>query len=222
MIRIFIIILLFSLNSNAQYNDFGVWSNFGLSYKINKDYKLKYNLGYRTEENSKYTNRIYNEVSLEYNLFKYLELGLEYRNTFYRNIDFTYSNEHRLNPTLVFSYKINKLFDIDFRSQYQIDFSNGNNDDFYISDDIRNQVRFRPRVKLDVGKRSTLNFSYEAFFHLAEPNNYLRRERFSLELSSEYIKYHNIEIAYLYQYNLNTTNQRFDNVLKLSYSYNLN
>lgn len=215
MNKIFYLILLIFTSSSlySQYNDFGVWTNVGLAYKLNKQFDVKYNFGYRTEENSRYTERNYNEIAVEYDVLEFMELSVEYRNSFYRNLDFTYSNENRISPILVFSYKINKLFDVDFRTQYQFDIANRN--------DIREQIRFRPRVKVDVGKRSTVNFSYEAFI-LFDIYTALRRERFALEYSTEFFKDNNIEISYIYQYQLNEVNPVTDNVIRLSYSYNLN
>lgn len=216
MNKIFYLILLIFTSSNlySQYNDFGIWTNVGLAYKINKQFDVKYNFGYRTEENSRYTERNYNELAVEYDVFEFMELSIEYRNSFYRNLDFSYSNENRISPIIVFSYKINKLFDFDFRTQYQLDIANRN--------DIREQIRFRPRVKVDVGKRSTVNLSYEAFIIFDIAYTALRRERFGIEYSTEFFKDNNIEISYIYQYQLNEVNPVTDNVIRLSYSYNLN
>lgn len=225
------IFILIPFKSYSQYDDFGVWSSIGVNYKLIKNFEISYKLGYRTEENSRYTKNVLNELSLSYELFKYAEFGLEYRHSFSRELNNTYRKENRLAPNLSLKYKINKDLDLDLRTQYQYELSRNDNSnpENLIVDPLffngyfqsENTLRFRPRIKYELNKKSKISFSYETFIEFSNIANFLNRERYTFEYSRELSKNSDIEISYLYQFQKNTTNPRSDNVINISYSYDL-
>lgn len=231
----YLLILLISilpLTSYSQYDDFGIWSSVGVNYKLNDDIDFSYKFGYRTEENTKYTKNLLNELSVSYDLFKFAKIGFEYRHSFSRELNNSYSSENRFAPNLSLEYKINKDLDIDLRTQYQFELSpnDDNNPKNLLVDPLffdgffqtENTLRFRPRIKYELDKKSKVSFSYETFIAFTNLENYINRERYTFEYSRELSKSLNFEISYLYQFQKNTTNPRSDNVINISFSYDLN
>jgi len=230
LILIFFILIPYS--SYSQYDDFGVWSTVSLKHKLNRELNLGYKLSHRSNENSKYSKSILNEISISYDIFDFAEIGFEYRHSFNRQLDASYKPESRFAPNLVLKYKINKDLYIDFRTQYQysLERNNDSNPSYLVIDPLliysgnyqyENTLRFRPRIKYEINKKSKISFAYENFIELSDEFTYTNRERFELEYSREITKNSELDISFLYQYQLNTSNPRSDNIICISYSYDL-
>lgn len=235
MIKTTLIIVLLFLNVKlySQYDDFATWSAINIGYDLNKKTNLSYTLGHRTEENAQYLKKLFNEVGINHDIHKNIRLGFEYRNTFRRELDNSYDNQHRIAPFIRFSYKVNKEIRLDFRTQYQFETRTYTGrrsqrlqdfafwyDDVFIYD--RQMFRIRPRIRYKIDKVSNFNFSYEAFFLLSREFNHLRRERFVFEYERKLTDQMSIDVAFLYQYQLNNVRQRTDNVIKVGYNYSIN
>lgn len=229
---IIIVLFVFYRASYSQYDDFGVWSSVKIDYDISNKLNLNYSFAYRTEENSRLTKKIFNELGANYEVYKYIRLGFEYRNTFRRDIDNSFDNEHRIAPFLRFDYKLKKDIRFDFRTQYQFEtrtYTGGRSQnlrDFGVWYDEgffyeRQVLRLKPRIKYDINKKSRVNFSYEMFILLSRDFTQIRRERYSLEYEKKINKRNSFDIAFLYQYQLNITQPRTDNVIKFGYNYTI-
>lgn len=228
---ILIFFIVFSYSAKSQYDDFGVWSDVTIVYDINKKIEVGNKIAYRTQENSSLTSKYFNELFIKYDLNDFINFAFEYRFTQNRETEGFYNPEHRFAPIVQLVYNLNNEFRIDFRIQYQYEDINYTgsgtrplktnifNDNQYY--EYSSRLRLRPRLRYRIDKDSDLNFSYESFLILSEEYNYFNRERFTLEYERELTKRHNVSISYLYQYDINQPNPRTDNIIKLSYTYEL-
>ncbi len=216
---IVLILSVLSLNRNyAQENDFQVWGDIAVKYKINKKFRLNTEFGLRTRENSELLKQYYAEVGLKYKVNKRLSGGMKYRYTDY--FIHTKISANRLNFDLEYTFKKWRRMYWSIRERYQYEWLINNM--IYSFDDIN--LRSRVTVAYDIRKSKI-----EPFFAV---EHYLGLNGKMLGLSTQMrwtigadipvSSWSEISVSYRIRQQFNETNPITAYILMISYKVSLN
>jgi len=210
------IILILATNVHAQENDFQIWGDISLKYKLNKKFKVQAEFGLRSRENSRLLNQQYVEAGGRYKLKKYFSLAAKYRFTdYYSN---SKSSAHRVQLDLYFQKKWKRIrWALRERYQYQ----------WFLSDykNIANVQTLRTRIQLAYNVKKSKMEPFVAVEHYWGLNGkYLwltKQMRWTLGLEHPLNKWSDIAIAYRIQREYYKANPLTSYIFLVSYKISI-
>jgi hypothetical protein len=197
-------------------NDFQLWSELGLRYRVVKGLRLKFDAHFRFDENLSATESLAPEIAMSYRVWKYLRLETGYRALFVpvESREPTYTDTfHRFHFDLRFRYRI-KPVTLRYRLRYQEQFGEPWTDhpDLVARHAVRN--RLGAEVKTAVGLVPFL--SAEIFVRIADPDGPLHKWRATLGVEYE-IDAHAIALFYRFEDMLDDPEDPSRHILGLGY-----
>jgi hypothetical protein len=206
----------FTLEGQAQEQDFQIWGDVSVKYKINKKLKLSSELGMRTRENSRLLKQNYMEIGGRYKIIKLISIGAKYRYTNYF-LD-SKTSVHRMNMDVYLQKKWGRThWALRERFQHQ----------WFVSD-YKNKVNvqsLRSRIQLSYNIRKTKLEPYFAVEHYLGLNGsslwLTQRLRWTLGLEFPLNKWSDIAAAYRIQREYYQANPLTSYVFLLSYKISL-
>lgn len=215
MKRLVWLFLVFPLAVLAQNdsNDRLLWT----SVKVEKDLTKRWNLAaeyqLRLEENMSVLRGHYISVQTDYDLLKYLSVGLEYR--FVTAPDRT-ANRVQLSLTgKVKGKKIGFSWRTAYQRQFE-DFVDADTDD-KSSDYWRNKFQ----LKWKFVKNWQAYGAWEPFYRISDNGNKFDRLRYTAGVEWEFINHHSIDLAYLYQPQINRKSPRTFTIISVGYTWKI-
>ena len=208
-----LILLLFTLDSFSQENDFQVWSaisaNDKFTYKT--DFYLKH--GVRFRENASLLSKVYTEIKFKYKYNKRFAFSLGFRDINEWNREIIREQKNRYFADVHFRKK-HKRFLINFRNRFQKQgkLSNYNNI-------LRQSISFSYNIKKNkIDPSFTTEFFYKDLnFSLSNIN----KIRYTFSLSYPINKDLDLDIAYRLQQQLNVVNPETFYIFEGKLSYDL-
>lgn len=197
---------------------FQVWSEAGLSYKIDKNQSLAFDL--TTRHGAGGLQTFFPQISYRYKVNKYFKPSIDYRFIGSSTDEGNFSYQHRINGNLQFAYDLDRLqLGLRFRYQYSTN-RLGNN----YEPEFGQALRIKPSFAYDV-KNTDLEPQVSMEFFTGPMDGqvgyHLNRIRWSFGVGYTFDGPHNIEIAYLYDQRINSPGSLNRAILNLSYGYNL-
>lgn len=196
---------------------FQVWTEAGLSYKIDKKQSLAFDLTNRYGAGGLQT--FFPQITYKYKINKNIRPSIDYRYIANRNSENNFTLEHRINANLQFSYDIGRL-QLGLRTRYQ--FTTNRIAENY-EPEFGEAFRLKPSLAYDI-KKSDFEPQVAMEFFTGPMDGqvgyHLNRIRWSFGLGYTFEGPHNIEIAYLYDQRINSPGSLNRAILNLSYGYN--
>ena len=190
--------------------DFGTWSKFKTSLKINKKTLLSNKTEIRTFDNSRQMSQFYTQFSINKKLNKKITTSFAWRFKVL-NEEFSYIIANRFHNDLNFKHKFSDL-SFNFRLRTQINF------DRYSSNDLYERTRLKMNYKIN--KKIAFYIYQELYFLLSPSDNYFfNKTRFGSGIKYELNKKTDLEIKYLKINDINVENPISLNVLGLKISH---
>jgi len=148
------VLLLLPHLANASGNDFQLWTEAGVRYKISKQFGLKFEQHLRFDENVSDLGSAMPQLSVSYRSFKFLRLEGGYRFKAEDRNDGTgkYKHRHRFFADVRLRYRFKPVtlrYRLRFQEQFGKDFANNPGEDFGYTHTIRNKLEVE--VKLSAG-----------------------------------------------------------------------
>lgn len=203
--------------------DFESWTSAELKYKPSKRWRTGVELQMRLKDNSSVIDGYFAEFTGGYEIFKNFDAGLGFR--FIRKNDNTgavqgYENYGRIHADVRFKHKIDRL-NLGYRLRYQ------NKDELGVSNengDFADQyIRLKVGTEYDFKKwKFDPQLSAEIFHH-SEKNEENEFNKFRITFGTDYKfkKAGKIGLYYRYEKEINTTDPRSTDILRIRYIYTL-
>lgn len=211
------------IQAQDDLRDFESWTSAELRYKPSKRWKTGMELQMRLKDNSSVIDGYFAEFTGGYEIFKNFDLGLGFR--FIRKNDNQgaiqgYENHARIHVDASYKHKIDRLA-LGYRLRYQnrdelgVTNENGDFADQYIRLKVGTEYDFK-KWKLDP------QLSAEIFHH-SERNEEDGFNKFRLTFGTDYKfkKAGKIGIYYRYEKEINTSNPRSTDILRIRYVYTI-
>jgi hypothetical protein len=221
MNRFFVVLLFFSLPSLtfSQVNDAGMWYSLGLEKKLSQKFSAEFGAELRMNENFAEAGTYYTEAGIGYRVNKVVSVSAGYRFIQKRRVEDTYSTRHRFLINLNMRHKI-EMFSFAGRVRYQSQYSDVNSSEVGKIPD--NYIRTKLTAKVDLEKRYTPYFSYEAFFHVNRPEGALYDNyRIAVGIEYEFSKKSAIDLGYMIDREINVSDPWTNYVFSLGWNYKL-
>jgi hypothetical protein len=212
-----ILSLLFQATLNAQViDDFGTWWGAEVRKTFARDFRASLQAEYRLNENSSSTKNFYIAPAIRYAPLKWLYLNAGYRfdNRFQKE-DRYFNQRHRFNFDIGFTYEL-KRFDLEYRTRFQLQWEN------YFSSKIEYPIMFSRNLIGVTFKWPQLPLSTSASGELwlpIESNTELSKFRFILAQEYKVTKQHRIQLRFVFQTDLNSTEIWRDYILSTRYIF---
>ncbi len=212
---IYVWLLLLPLGVVAQNDadDRLLWTSLKVKKNLTKRWSLSGEYQLRLEEDITTLRGHYMSIEAGYDFFKFLSGGVEYR--FVADPDRT---ANRVQVSLTGKAKIKRV-GFSVRSVYQRQF-----EDFVDADtDDKNSDYWRNRFQLKwkVTKNWDLYGSWEPFYRVSEKDNKFDRLRYTTGIEWEFVNNHSIDLAYLYQPQINRKSPRKFYIFSVGYVWKI-
>ncbi|MEI6748626.1 MAG: DUF2490 domain-containing protein [Bacteroidota bacterium] len=201
----------------AQVNDAGLWTSISVETKVVKKVTAVFSQEFRLDEDVTELGTYFTEAGIGYKINKYIQVSANYRFLQKRQIDDSYSTRHRFYLDVKFQKKI-KPFQFQFRTRFQDQYADiGRTPDGGIAEYYsRNKFSF----KWDSDKRFTPSLSVELFSPLNYPRQYVFDDiRNSVGMEYALSKHHNLDLFYMIQKQLKTSNPLMDYIIGVGYLF---
>lgn len=213
-----IILILFFANSHAQISDAQLWTELGVTAKINKKIKLELQQSLRLRQNISQIDKYYTDFAVNYSLTKRIQLGVNYRFEEEKREEGSFSTRHRLAFDASYKYKVKKLT-FSLRTRYQTKFY-----DYYSSETglvPGNHLRLRLKTSYKIKKYSiTPSFSAEVYYATnGISKNNIDKYRFTLGGKYKINKHNRVSLNYRLQNQINVLSPLNLYIIMLAYEY---
>lgn len=218
-----IVILLFSLSAQktaGQYQDFRTWWDVDVSKDLTKDLQASLDFSQRFKSNSLRYDRSLLTAGLEYEIFRNFEVQAGYRFYLLRDDRMQMSTKYRINGDISYAVDLAE-FKLQLRERVQYGF-----DDFRTIEEVAlNKLTNRNKLTLEYdlfGSPITFFGSYELFTDISEPSSIeISDHRFELGLQYALSFKSDIEISYMIDKEVNSTNPLTAHVIVIGFGYDL-
>lgn len=212
---IIIICLFSSFNAYSQEHDFQIWTSLTADKEITKKFDAELQLEMRCVDNARLVGTAFTDAGIAYQFTKWLKISGNYRFILKRLDDGFYQNRHRFYCNFQLSHKTD-FANYSFRTRYQHQFSDLNNDNYNTDNYIRNKFTFKPNIF----KKFVTYISFESY-HNIEKNLFFSPTDIRTEAGIEYkiSKKQTFNPYFLFQRERRTANPEFDYVLGLNYIF---
>ncbi len=231
-IKISLFIIAFSwsfLRLEAQSSTNNIWSDLNLSYRIFKNFDVKYELGNRINNNQARTN--YNDFVVKYSFNNFFKIALGTRRSelslLDSSISITQIEDHFEEISDRFHFDISgRVFKLNgFRLKYRLR-SQRKIIDFYSDAPVtykRTYIRTRGIIEYDLTKKLKTSGGSELFFSFEDDSPvYIRKHRYMAALEYDFNKIYSARIQYLYQKKVKPLSEEFFNILAFHLKIDLN
>ncbi len=196
--------LFFANSTWAQNQDFGFWTAFKVSQKLNKKWSAFGELQSRFKNNGSDLDNAFVQGGVSYKIAKWYELGAVYR----------YSNNgemdaHRFDVNNTFKYKIDQKNALSFRLKFTKS---------YVTHKIKGE-RFRVRLKYQfkVNKKFIPYVKAQYFYTRVYDFSKWNLQRYSIGSEVRIAKKNFIDVFFTYQFEYNVFNPLTEYIFGLKY-----
>jgi opacity protein-like surface antigen len=211
---VLLLLIVWTSELHAQYNDAALWLSAGVNKKISKNLSATVNPEIRLNENMSELSRFYIDAGLNYKIVKNLKAGAYYRFIATRKLDNSYQSQHRFYGELQYKFKYRKItttYRLRYQSQYK---DHGAGVDFTTSS---NYFRNKVSVKYNTKKRWTPNAEGELWTDVKNKIN--DNYRVGLGIDYEINKRQSLNISYLINREFNVSNPATSYIVFLGYDF---
>lgn len=222
MIRTYLLLFFFTCSQllSAQNYEGQQWMSLALKYKINKDWKLELEQGWRIAELA-WTSTMYSDLSLSYKLNKYFKFALAYRFAQRDGSWFTYHHlDHRFAADVVADKKFG-----DFKFNYRIRIQNRYRDLMTSIDGAVPEWTVRNKLSVDYDLNDFKPYaSCELWTGLSKNQAFTGTNQYRAYLGIEYKVNKKIDLGVfiMRQREFNTKNPDINGVFGINASFELN
>ncbi len=213
-----LIIILFIGNAFSQEQDFETWTSFTIKKQVSSKIDLKLNQELRLFENSSQINVILTDLGGSYKLSKNFSLNMYYR--FIRKSDYSnFINQHRFYGGIEYAKSI-KNIEFGYRTRFQSKYSEIYSRDYGLvpANTLRNKISLSYKIK---DKSITPKISAELFLPIENSDYNFSKIRTSIGIKYKINKYNSINLAFLIEKEIYTSNSLTANILALGYGFRL-
>lgn len=201
----------------AQEQDFQIWGDLSVDYKINKKFELNTELGLRTRENTQLFKQYYLDFGGSYKINKRFDLAAKYRYSNYYAIG--KSSIHRFSADISYDNKW-KRFSYQFRGRYQQNWFVSNYKQEYSVQNWR--TKFKMSYDIRKNKLDPF-FSFEHFLGLSGEYQWLSTDvRWTIGADYPVNKWSDVSLSYMIERELYQANPLTAYVISISYKVDLN
>jgi len=220
MSRIYWILILFisfisiKVTSQTYQPTWESWTSVELKKDFKKGFSADAQYQIRFDHDISTFKASYLSAGLYYKLNKYVSFLLGYR--FATNI---YTDQHRFSGGINLKYGVKK-WDFELRLVYQNDRANFNKHflDYHKPDQI---IRARFTISKTFKKHYEVYASCEPFLFVSNKVTEITRVRSMVGFKYNFKKYHSIDIAYLFQPDINKNRPLWTNAINIGYQFKL-
>lgn len=215
------------LSSQAQTNDFGIWTSVGAEKELGK-WNFSGEAELRTKENSTNIDRLSIGLSADYQLFKPIKIGGGYEFIYFNDTEYLdFQPRHRANLFIQGKQKFGD-FTFSLRERVQVtakDVSDRLKESGKIDNyKVNPEYMWRNKLKVSYNiPHFPINpaFSVESFYTLNNPDgNTFEQLRYSLSLNYKLSKHHSFEVYGLYDQEFDSEDAIQPYVLGVGYKFN--
>lgn len=192
---LFIGLIVLSLGSFAQQNDFQIWSELSAETELKKDFSLFVVEELRFNQNASHFDELHNSIGAKYNFNKHFRMQVLYRYSLINTLKKGIQNANRFGINVSYKEKF-KRFRFQYRLRYQIDYINlqGLKIDGHT-------LRNRFTLKYNIRKTPLMPFvNYELYYKLQNVvGNGFGKHRFTGGFDYGFTDYFSASIYYRYQ-----------------------
>ena len=206
----FLLLLICTISSYSQQNDFQSWSSIRISKKVYKRTNFTVKEGIRFRENSSLISKNFTDLKISHRIKKTdfeVSVGYRFSNNF--DLDFSSENIHRYYSDVISKYKY-KRFKISFRDRVQYQ---GNTSGY--------SAFFRQKLDVSYNVRKTPFEPFLQFEFFVNMDEEFEKLRYTIGFSHPIFKDLNADFFYRIQQTLNTDNPENMFILGTSLSYKL-
>jgi hypothetical protein len=215
---LFFLLFFLSINSSAQYQDFRSWWSIDLSKDLSKDLKAGLEIGQRFKENSLAYDRSLATFELAYEVFKDFSLEGGYRFIATKDKYLNLGSKYRIHGSASYDYKFDRLT-LKLREQLQYGYDDFTTLNELYSNNLTNRNKFSVDYNFFASPFSVKS-SYELFIKLSDATGVnISDHRFQLGLNMVLNSKADIEVAYMFNKEVNKINPLSSNVLVLGFNY---
>ena len=217
-------VILFTLPSFSQRDDFGAWMTLSLNKNITQKFGLSIDQEFRTKENLSTTNLFYTNVGISYKATKFLKVALVYRMINKQKNDGSYGIRSRIYSDVTFKVKPGK-WTLSNRSRLQIEWrQTGYHSDLGNIPEVF--LRNLSKIEYEVGPHLTPYVATEFRWQLQDPRepwaNGFNRTRFIGGMDYKFNNMHTIGTYFLLQKEFNVIDRQTLYIIGLEYTISLN
>ncbi len=216
-ILLFSILMTFAFTElSAQHfqSEWQSWTAVGLKKDFKKGFSIDAQYQIRFDHDISTFKASYLSAGLNYKLNKYLSFMVGYR--FATNI---HDDQHRFSAGIDLKYG-KKKWDFDLRLVYQNDIASFNQH-FLDYHQPKQNIRARFTLSKTFKKHYEVYASCEPFIAISNKVTEISKIRNMIGFKYDFKKYHRLDIAYLFQPDVNTNHPTWTNALNISYEFEL-
>ena len=211
-----ILVVIASFKADAQQYDNKLWTSFTLNQRINKDIVVSIEQSLRFYNGWSQSEQTFTQLGLRKAFSKNIRAEFNYR--FVQRESFLDADviDHRFNLDLAFRHKFDD-FRVTFRTRYQKRYRNINSSED--GDVAINYNRNKLSLKYSINKDLRIGAGSEIFYKIFYGENQFDKYRIITTLEYEILKRTEIQLAYLYQEEINVQNPETNNIISVGISY---
>ncbi|MBK7030138.1 MAG: DUF2490 domain-containing protein [Bacteroidales bacterium] len=193
---ILLVLILASINGNAQVNDAGLWVSGTAQKNLSETFAVQLSQEVRIMENVTEASTVFTDLGVDYRISKPLKLSIHYRHTFDRRLDDSYDRKSRFYTDLSGRIKLKPLV-FQIRERIQSEFVPNNS---RVNTTPEWYSRTKAQIKLDLDKNWSPYLFSEGFTPLNPGSDLLiDKIRYGGGLEFQILKKHTIDAAYMIQ-----------------------
>lgn len=201
--------------SNAQVNDFQIWTGVSVKKELTKKIQLELEEQIRLSENATAISQFFTEFTTAYKINKHIQIAGNYR-FIKKNEPSVFETIHRLSADLELTQKIS-IISLSLRSRFQQEFYP---EWFYYENplDPTQYLRNKLTVEAKIIKKLNLYIAPELYYQLNNPvGNVFDKVRYAAGLQYKINKKNFISGFYMVQKQLNVSKADTDYVVGINY-----
>ena len=221
ILTFFTILIINTVFSQTNTNDFSTWFSAELNYKLDKKWIFSVQEQLRFKENASTTDSYFTQFGAAYKLTKGLVFGVGYR---YIKLNDNqgakqgYNDFGRLQFDLSYRHKLN-----DFSLKYRVRYQTKN--ELGVPDNANNKIRFKTSIGYNIkGWKLDPKFSAEIYNRIDATNtskNGFKKYRLTLGTSYSIKNAGMLGVFYRIEKDINAAIPTTNNILGLKYSYTI-
>lgn len=215
---IFIICLSISI-ANAQVNDAQLWTKLSVSKAFSQSFNADVDFSTRYNNNITKFNTFYVQFGANYKLAKWLKVGANFRYTEKYDFEEMIHSRYRGGVFAILKKKFFKTVELQYRTMYQHQYK-----DIYTSEKGQSPTHFfrnKFNISLDLDQKYTPYMSCEVYFRYTYKFQDLSKLRYIVGVNYEINNFHQIDLQYLIQNEVNVKNPLSSYVIGLAYKLSL-
>lgn len=204
--------------SFSQNQDFETWTGITIKKRISSKTELKLREEIRLSENSLQINNVFTDFGVLYKISESFNAGIYYR--YIRKSNYpNFINQHKIYGDIEYNKPINN-FILKYRLRFQTKYSEIYSCDYGLipANTLRNKISISYKIK---DKPIVPKVSADAFLPVNYINYAFYKIRTSIGFKYKINKYNSVNLSFIIDKELNTTNPLTSNILALNYKFRL-